>query len=256
MPSPLLFDFRNLTVFRGDRRVLHGLDLQVRAGEHLALMGPNGCGKSTLIKTLTRELYPLADAPGFRFAVLGREDWDVHELRTMLGIVALDALHQLSHEVTLRSVTARELVLSGFFGSLGLWPHHRVTARQERRARALLRELGIGHLAARPVAEMSSGEQRRALIGRALVHNPAALLLDEPTNSLDPGAARDFRVLLRQLARSGHTLVLVTHHVEDLIPEIRRVVLMQGGRLIADGPRRRVLTPAALRRLFRGAKRV
>lgn len=250
MPAPLLFDFRQLTVYRGDRRVLHGLDLQVRQGEHLALLGPNGCGKSTLIKTLTRELYPVDGARGFRFEVMGRADWDVHELRHMLGIVALDALHSLSHEVTLRSVTARELVLSGFFGSLGLWPHQRVTPERDRRARAVLRFLEIGHLARRPVAEMSAGEQRRALIGRALVHDPAALLLDEPTNSLDPGAVQEFRTLLRKLARSGRTLVLVTHQVADLVPEIERIILMKAGRIVADGPRGQVLTARALRELF------
>jgi iron complex transport system ATP-binding protein len=250
MPAPLLFDFRNLTVYRGERRVLHGLDLQVRRGEHVAILGPNGCGKSTLIKTLTRELYPVDDAQGVRFQVLGRDDWDVHELRHMLGIVALDALHSLSHEVTLRSVTARELVLSGHFGGLGLWPHHRVTAAQERRARTVLRFLEIDDLADRPVAEMSSGEQRRALIGRALVHEPAALLLDEPTNSLDPGAVHEFRKLLRKLARAGRTLVLVTHQVEDVIPEVERAILMRRGRIIADGPRQEILTATKLKRLF------
>lgn len=252
MPSPatpLLFDFRHLDVYRGDRRVLHAFNLQVRRGEHLALFGPNGCGKSTLIKTLTRELYPV-DHPGLRFQVLGRDDWDVDDLRRMLGIVALDSLHQLSHEVVARSVTARELVLSGYFGSLGLWPHQRVTSAQERRTREVLRFLAIGHLADRPVAEMSAGEQRRALIGRALVHDPAALILDEPTNSLDPGAVREFRLLLRKLIRAGKTLVLVTHHVSDLVPEIERVILMQAGRVVADGPPVRIVTSRALSRLF------
>lgn len=250
MPAPLLFDFQNLTVYRGERRVLHGLDLQVRRGEHVAVLGPNGCGKSTLIKTLTRELYPVDGAKGFRFRVLGRDDWDLQELRHLLGIVALDALHSLSHEVTLRSVTARELVLSGHFGGLGLWPHQRVSLAQERRARAVLRFLEIAQLADRPVAEMSSGEQRRALIGRALVHDPSALLLDEPTNSLDPGAVHEFRRLLRKLARAGRTLVLVTHQVEDVIPEIERAILMRAGRIVADGPRKEILTAPRLQRLF------
>lgn len=249
MPAPLLFDFRKLTVFRGERRVLHGLDLQVRQGEHIALLGPNGCGKSTLIKTLTRELYPV-EQRGLRFEVLGQDNWDVDDLRRMIGIVALDALHLLSNEITLRTVTAHELMLSGYFGSLGLWPHHTVTRAQERRARSILRFLEIAHLAHRPVAEMSSGEQRRALIGRALAHDPAALILDEPTNSLDPGAVREFLGVLRILARSGKTLVLVTHHFSDVIPEIERVILMKSGRIIADGPRKKILRPAAMRRLF------
>lgn len=248
--SPLLFDFHGLTVYRGDRRVLKNLGLQVALGEHIALLGPNGCGKSTLIKTLTRELFPVEGGRGYRFRVLGHERWDGSELNRLLGVVVMDLLHNLSHEVTLRSVTARELVLSGFFGSIGIWPHMRVSKQQDRRAREILRFLEIGNLAHRPVAEMSSGEQRRAVIGRALVHDPAALLLDEPTNSLDPGAVREFRDVIRRLARAGKTLVLITHHVSDIIPEIERVILMRGGRIVADGPKSHILTSTALTNLF------
>lgn len=253
---PLLLDFQHLTVTRGDKRVLRGFNLQVRRGEHLALLGPNGSGKSTLIKAITREIYPLAGGRGFRFQVLGRDDWDVDDLRGHFGIVALDQLQNLSNEITLRRVTARELVLSGYFNSLGLWPHHRVKPAQERHAREILRFLEISHLARRAVSEMSSGEQRRAMIGRALVHDPEALILDEPTNSLDPGAVREFRQLLRKLVRSGKSLILVTHHITDLIPEMNRVVLLKDGRIVADGPPARVLTSRALSRLFGNRLRV
>jgi iron complex transport system ATP-binding protein len=249
-PAPLLIDFQNLTVLRGARSVLNKFTLQVRSGEHLAILGPNGSGKSTLVKLMTGELYPLAATAGSRYRLAGQDDWALEEVRRRIGIVALDLLQNLSHEVTAREVTARDLVLSGFFDSIGLWPHHRVTPAHGRRARAILRFLEIGHLARRPLAAMSSGEQRRAIIGRALVHRPAALILDEPTNSLDPGAVREFRQVLRKLARSGKTLILVTHHISDLIPEIGRVILIKEGRIVADGTPRRVLTSAALSRLF------
>lgn len=248
--APLLFDFRALTVYRGERRALHGFDLQLRAGEHVVILGPNGCGKSTLIKTFTRELYPVADTPGYRFHVLGTEWCDVADFRKTLGLVALDQLQQLSHEVTTRSVTVESLVLSGFFGSLGLWPHERPTARQRRRAAETMRFLGLAKLRNRPLAQMSSGEQRRALIARALVHDPAALLLDEPTTSLDPGAAMEFRAVLRRLAQHDRSVVLVTHSVADIVPEFERVILMRDGRIVADGLPRRVLTSAALSELF------
>jgi iron complex transport system ATP-binding protein len=248
--QPLLIDFQGLTVVRGDRVVLHEVSLQIAPGEHVALLGPNGSGKSTLIKAITRELYPVTGGRNFRFQILGQDEWDVTELRGRFGIVELDLLHHLSHEVTLRQVTAREMVLSGFFNSLGLWPHHRVKPVHERRARAILRFLEVGHLAHRPVSEMSSGEQRRVLIGRALVHGPEALILDEPTNSLDPGAIREFRALLRKLARAGKSLILVTHHIADVIPEIKRVILFKHGRILADGPKARVLTSPALSKLF------
>lgn len=250
MPAPLLFDFRQLTVYRGERRALHGLDLQLRAGEHVAILGPNGCGKSTLIKTLTRELYPLTDTSGYRFRLLGEEFADITDFRKTLGLVALDQLQKLSHEITERSVTGLELVLSGFFDSIGLWPHMRPTPAHRRRARAVMRFLGVTHLAERSIKEMSSGEQRRCFIGRALVHDPAALLLDEPTTSLDPAAVLDFRRVLGTLCRRDRSVVLVTHNVADLVPEIERVLLMRSGRIVADGAPRRVLSSASLSKLF------
>lgn len=246
----LLFDFAGLTVYRGERRALHGLDLQLRAGEHVALLGPNGCGKSTLIKTLTRELYPVTDTPGYRFRLLGEEFADIADFRRALGLVALDQLQKLSHEITERSVTGLELVVSGFFDSIGLWPHMRPTPRQRRRAREVMAFLGISHLVTRAIKEMSSGEQRRCFIGRALVHDPAALLLDEPTTSLDPAAVIEFRRVLRTLCRRRKSVVLVTHNVADLVPEIGRVLLMREGRIVADGPPARVLTSDSLSQLF------
>ncbi len=255
-PAPLLIDFQNLTVARGDRRVLRGFNLQVRRGEHIALLGPNGSGKSTLVKLITCELYPETGFRETRFQLFGQDNWALEDVRQRIGIVALDMLQNLSHEVMARQVTAREMVLSGFFNSLGLWPHHRPTPAHERRTRELLRFLEISHLAARPLAAMSSGEQRRTIIGRALVHDPEALILDEPTNSLDPGAVPEFRAVLRKLARAGKSLILITHHIADLIPEIKRVILMKEGRIVADGPKGRILTSAVLSRLFGAQLRV
>jgi iron complex transport system ATP-binding protein len=245
----LLVDFQNADIVRGNRFVLRDFSLQIARGEHIAILGPNGSGKSTLVKAITRQIYPV-QRRGLRFRLLGHDDWDLSELRGHLGIVELDQLNNLSHEVTQRQITARELVLSGFFNSLGLWPHHDVTRSQERRARDVMRFLDIGHLAKRSLSAMSSGEQRRAMIGRALVHDPEALILDEPTNSLDPGAVREFRALMRKLARAGRSLLLVTHHIADVIPEIERVVLLKDGRIVADGPKARLLTSARLSRLF------
>lgn len=250
MPAPLLFDFRHLTVYRGERRALHGLNLQLRTGEHVAILGPNGCGKSTLIKTLIRELYPVTDTPGYRFQLLGEEFADITDFRRKLGVVALDQMLKLSYEVTERCVTGLELVRSGYFDSIGLWPHMKPNPAQRQRSRAIMRELGIAHLAERPLHEMSSGEQRRCFIGRALVHDPAAVLLDEPTTSLDPAAVIEFRRVLRALCRRRKSVVLVTHNVADLVPEIDRVLLMRDGSIVADGPPRRVLSSAALSELF------
>jgi len=248
--SPLLIDFQKLTVIRGNKPVLQNFNLQVNRGEHVVVLGPNGSGKSTLIKLMTCELYPLTEVKDSRFHLFGMDRWNLEDLRQHLGIVALDMLQKLSYEVTAREVNARDMVLSGFFNSIGLWPHHHPSRGQKQRAEEILHFLEISHLAGRSLSAMSSGEQRRALIGRALVHDPLMLILDEPTNSLDPGAVHDFHRILRKLARSGKTLVLVTHQVADILPEIERIILMKEGQIVADGPKTDILTSAALTRLF------
>ncbi len=241
---PTLLDMRRVSVMRGARTVLDRIDLRIGVGEHVAVLGPNGCGKSTLIKTVTRECYPLA-VPGSSMTILGRERWDVFELRAVLGIVSNDLMAACT-----RGITGRDVVLSGFFSSIGIWPHQDVTAAMREKTERVLARLEASHLAARFVSEMSSGEARRVLIGRALVHDPKALLLDEPSSSLDVLAQHELRRILRELARSGIGLILVTHHLADIIPEVERVVLMRDGRLLEDGPKVEVLTAASLGRLF------
>jgi iron complex transport system ATP-binding protein len=149
-----------------------------------------------------------------------------------------------------RDYSGYEIVLSGFFGSVGVWPYHEVTPEMERKTRDVIDLLEIAHLADRPTNEMSSGEARRILIGRALVHDPQALVLDEPTTSLDLRATYELRDILRKLTRQGISLLMVTHHLPDIIPEIRRVVLMRDGRVHLDGSKEEVLTAKPLTDLF------
>ncbi len=229
---------------RGAKVVLHEMDLRIGVGEHVAILGPNGCGKSTLIKTITRELYPLA-RPGSSLTLLGQDRWNIFELRSALGIVSNDLMAECAREIT-----GREVVLSGFFSSIGVWPHQHVTAEMIESANGALACLEAEHLADRVVTEMSSGEARRVLIARALVHSPKALLLDEPTTSLDLFAQHELREIVRQLANSGIGMILVTHHLSDIIPEIERVVLLREGRVIADGPKQELLTETMLSGLF------
>ena len=229
---------------RGENVALRNLSLTIGAGEHVAILGPNGCGKSTLIKTITRECYPLAQ-PDAHIAILGERLWDVVSLRKMMGIVSNDLMTQCTREIT-----GFDIVLSGFFSSIGIWPNHHVTQAQRRKAVDVLGFLESMHLASKPVDEMSSGEGRRMLIGRALVHDPKALLLDEPSTSLDLFAQHELRENVRKLARAGIAIVLVTHQLSDIIPEIERVILMSNGTINADGPKDEVLTAAGLSRLF------
>jgi len=230
---------------RGERAALREISLRIESGEHVCILGPNGCGKSTLIKTITRECYPLV-CEGSWMRIMGRERWDVFELRAHLGIVTPDLLTSCTTDST-----GRDVVLSGFFSSTRIFPHHHPEPEHVRRSEAALARLGIEHLADRAVIEMSSGEAKRTLIARALVHEPHTLLFDEPSNALDIAAQFQLRDTMRELARSGLAILLVTHHVSEIIPEMGRVILLQDGAILADGAKEKVLTAENLRTLFR-----
>jgi iron complex transport system ATP-binding protein len=235
---------------RGDTAALREVNLEISTGEHVCVLGPNGCGKSTLIKTITRECYPLA-RDGCSISILGRERWNVFELRSHLGMVSPDLLLSCTTDAT-----GRDVVLSGFFSSTRIFPHHHPDQHLVARAEGALERLGILHLAERPVSHMSSGEAKRTLIARALVHDPHTLLFDEPSNALDIGAQLELRETLRELARSGLGILLVTHHVAEIIPEIERVVLLREGRIMADGPKAEILSGENLSRLFNARVRL
>lgn len=241
--SPLV-EFANVIVIKGEKKVLDGITLTIPRGENIAILGPNGAGKSSLVKAITREYYPVQTSRPFTFRVNGEETWDVFSLKSTIGIVSNDLQYTFT-----RSVTGREVILSGFFSSIGLF-NHVITPAMEEKAGAVMQRLNIRHLADRPINAMSSGEARRFLIGRALVFDPRTLILDEPTNSLDLGALHAFRELVRTIAQSGTSVILVTHNLHDIIPEISRVVMIRDGRIFCDGRKEELLTDAAIGRLF------
>src|SRR5713226_6311203 len=242
---PPLIEFRNVTVCRGEKIALDGITLSIAAGEHVAILGPNGSGKSSLIKTITRECYPRYSGNGAGLRIFGQETWNVFDLRAMMGIVSNDLMQSCA-----RDISGREAILSGFFSSIGIWPNHHVTAAMRTKTDEILTLLEVSHLADRNVDEMSSGEARRILIGRALAHDPKALVLDEPTASLDLHAMHELRAILRKLAQAGTSIIVVTHHLPDIIPEIGRVILIKKGRVLRDGAKRETLTSDSLTELF------
>ena len=247
--QPALLEFDHVSIMRGETLALNDVSLRIEAGEHLAILGPNGCGKSTLIKAITRECYPILQRDGVEIPhslkILGRDRWNVVELRSMLGIVSSDLMTACANDAK-----GRDIVLSGFFSSIGIWPHHEVTDEMQHATDEALALMEVSHLADRWTDEMSSGEARRILLARALVHKPKALILDEPSTALDLFAQHELREILRKLAATGIGIVMVTHHLSDLIPEMARVILMRGGKIVADGPTASTLTSERHSALF------
>ena len=243
-------DLRNVNVARGERIVLHDVNLHIRAGEHVAIMGPNGCGKSSLILTMTCQIYPIVK-PEMHVRIFGRERWDLTQLRKHFGVVGSD----LPGERT-AVTTGLDAVIAGFFSASTLWPNLHVTEDMRTRAAEALERIEATHLSSQLVGTMSAGEKRRIVIARALVHRPKQLLLDEPSNALDLAAQRELRETLRRLAQEDTGLVLVTHHLGDILPEIERIILMRDGRIVGDGPREELLTEARLSVLFRTPVRI
>ncbi len=246
MPDPAapLVEFREASVVLGVTLILDRITLALERGEHVAILGPNGSGKSTLVRAIAGDVRARADGVG-SVSVLGQTRWNLFDVRSHLGVVSDDLAAACA-----RPVTARSLVLGGFFGSIGTYPHQHLTPRMRHRTDDALAFLGIEHLAGRRMDTLSTGEARRALIARALAHDPATLVLDEPFDGLDPSARFHLRDLLRELAAEGIGIVLVTHDIADIIPEVTRVVMMREGRVAADVPKKEALTSERLSALF------
>lgn len=243
-PTMAFLEFKNITIYVGNFRVLHSLSVTIPDNEHIAILGPNGSGKSSFIKTVTREYHPVIQDRDITYKIWGRSIWDVFDLRSHIGIVSNDLAYRCT-----RGMSGRDMILSGFFSSIGLF-NHLITPEMERRTDEIGIFLDIQHLMDRKMIDMSSGEARRFLIGRALIHHPRVLILDEPTNSLDLHALHTLRQTMRTVARSGTIIMLVTHNLPDIIPEISRVILLKNGNIFQDGRKEDLLTDEIISRLF------
>lgn len=246
MSEPALIDIRNATIWRGTTRVFDGLDLRIGQHERVAILGPNGCGKTTLLKTITREIYPVVSGDS-SVRILGKDRWNVWELRKHIGIVSHDLQQRYAP-----GTTALDVVVSGFHCSIGVGGTiaGHVSDEQVARANTILDVVGIADLRDTHLGSMSTGQQRRCLLGRALVHEPQTLILDEPTAGLDFAARFDYLERIRELSARGRNIVLVTHHLGDIPPEVERVIVLREGTIAADGPKKEVLDSRFLSEVY------
>jgi iron complex transport system ATP-binding protein len=249
--GPPILQLTDASVIKGDRPVLDAVSLTIAEGEHTVVLGPNGAGKSVLLRLLTHQERPLAREEGpAPVRVLGQDIWNISELQAQMGIVSADLHHRFVNGNSEGLITAEAAVLSGFLASYGILRYGVVTGEMRHRTAEALATMGVAHLARRRMNEMSSGEARRVMLARALVTTPRALVLDEPTTGLDLVARHDFMDRVRRIARAGTTIILITHHVEEIVPEINRVVLLRRGRIAAEGAKTAMLTPEHLSRVF------
>jgi len=241
--GPIL-EIERATVYRGDTCVFEDLSFTLENGRHTAILGPNGSGKSTLLKLLAGQVHPLPN-DATRIRLFGEEQWNVWDVRKRLRMVSHDLQHQYMDQVT-----GLKVILSGFYASIRIYGHQDCSYAQLARADDMLEEMDASSLKDRRFGEMSTGEQRRCLLGRALVHDPVALVLDEPTSGLDLTATFHYLDLVRAYIRKGKTLLLVTHHIHEIPPEVERVVLLKQGKILQDGEKSAVLAEASRSRLF------
>ncbi|MDF0673683.1 MAG: ribonuclease HI [Nitrospira sp.] len=242
--SASILDIEHATVYRGDTCVFSDFSFDLRAGTHAVILGPNGAGKSTLLKLLSGEVHVMA-RDETRMALFGDERWNVWDVRKQIGMVS----HDLQRDYLI-CAEGLNVILSGFYASNDTYEYQQFTTTQVTRAYEVMQELGIMALSGRRFGHLSTGEQRRFLLGRALVHDPLVLMFDEPTSGLDPQACFQYLDFLRAQIRKGKTVLLVTHHLHEIPPEIDRVVFLKGGKVVADGAKSALLTSDQLSRLF------
>jgi iron complex transport system ATP-binding protein len=239
-----LIEMRKVAITKGRVTVLRNVNLQVERGEKIVILGPNGSGKSSLIKAMIGEDRHDTSVRGSYLKINGEENWDLFDIRKAFGLVSGEIQFEFH-----RSMDCLDAVLSGFFGSVGTNRSQKITPEMNMAATDALSSIGAGHLAKRLVSTLSTGEARRVIMARALVHDPEALILDEPMNSLDLTGKHLVRESMRDLARSGRTIVLVTHDPADIIPDIDRAIMMKDGTVFSDGDMTS-LTPENLTMLF------
>ncbi len=229
-----------MRVQRQGRSILDIGSLSVDEGESIAIIGANGAGKSTLVNLMCEQIHPLYSEKSLRL-LFGRKNWNIVELQKEMGIVSQSLLYLMG-----TNYHVEEIVLSGFFSSVGLDFHHRVESWMNTRVEQMLEDFHLLPFRKRPMSTLSAGERAKVLLARALVHDPSVMLLDEGNANLDLPSKRDYIGHLTRCMDQGKSLIIVTHDISHIVQGIERVVVLRNGSIIADGAKEEVLTETVL----------
>lgn len=244
MSKKKLLDIFNATVYRDEKKVFDQLSLSIKCGESAVIIGPNGAGKSSLLKLLSREIYPISKEGSF-VKILGKQLPTLWDLRKKIGLISADL-----QAIFVPDISGLGVVVSGLHNSIGLFSHQEITDSELKRGKKILEYLGIQDLANCRYRQMSTGQQRICLLGRALIHNPDHLILDEPTSGLDVRATHQYLKIIRELLLSGKTILLATHHINEIPPEIERVILIKEGKIFDDDKKEILFTDDKISEFF------
>ncbi|APW64990.1 MULTISPECIES: ABC transporter ATP-binding protein [Arcobacteraceae] len=241
-----ILNFENIYVSYEVTPILEKINLQIKEGEHWTILGSNGSGKSTLIKLISNDLYPNTKYP-FKKEVFGKDRWSIFDLKKNLGIISNDLHNYFEKHGSFLS--AYEVILSGYFSTIGVFKHQDFTIEQHKKALEVLDFLEIPQIKDKKVHQMSTGQLRRCIIGRALIHEPKAFILDEPTVGLDIKAQNSFIKFIRKLSSTA-SIILVTHHIEEIFPEVSHIALMYNRTIFKQGEKKDILTSKNLSEIF------
>lgn len=241
-----IIDFENIDVGYDEKIVLKDITLKIKNGEHWAILGANGSGKTTLMKLIQSEVHPRRTKE-FKKEILGKSVYSIFELRKQLGVITNDLHNYFAREASY--LNGFEVVLSGHYSSVGIFTHQDFTKEQIIKAKEVMQFLEIEDLKDKKVSSMSTGQLRKCIVGRALIHSPKAFILDEPTVGLDIKAQINFIKMLKKLSLNS-SIILVTHHLEEIFEEIKNVALIYDQTIYKSGKKEDILTSENLSKIF------
>jgi iron complex transport system ATP-binding protein len=241
-----VLELQDVSVVREGRALVDQVSWSVKEGERWVILGPNGAGKTTLLNVASSYLYPSSGTATILGETLGRPGTDVFELRPRIGMAGIAMADKLP-----KRQTVLQTVLTAAYGMTASWRED-YEEIDELRARAFLDRLGMSEYLDRRFGTLSEGERKRTLIARALMSDPELLLLDEPAAGLDLGGREDLVRRLGRLARDpiAPSMIMVTHHVEEIAPGFTHVLMIRQGKVLAAGPLELELTSRNLSLCF------